>query len=124
MKRLVLLLILFCTFLVPVQAKAADIFGDACSSDHSKASAVCTSQSTADPVSGPNGLLLNVSRVVAIIAGATAVIVIIIGSIRYVTSSGDSNGVNSAKLTIIYALLGLVVIALAESIITFVVGKL
>jgi hypothetical protein len=49
---------------------------------------------------------------------------IIIGGLKYVTSNGDSNSISSAKNTIIYALIGIVVVAIAQSVVRFVLGKL
>ena len=57
------------------------------------------------------------------IVGVASVIMIIVGGFKYVTSSGDSNSVNSAKNTILYALVGLVVVALAQVIVRFVLNK-
>lgn len=58
---------------------------------------------------------------VYIVAGIAAVVVIIIGGIRYATSAGDSSGVQSAKNTIQYAVIGLVVILAAAAITDFVI---
>lgn len=60
---------------------------------------------------------------VYMIAGIVAVIVIIIGGIRYATSNGDSSGVQSAKNTILYAVIGLIVIIMAAAITTFVLNN-
>lgn len=57
------------------------------------------------------------------IVGVASVIMIMVGGFKYVTSSGDSNSVNSAKNTILYAVVGLVVIALAQVIVRFVLNK-
>ena len=56
-----------------------------------------------------------------IVAGFVAVIVIIIGGIRYATSAGDSSSVQSAKNTVQYAVIGLVVIIMAAAITDFVI---
>ncbi len=62
-------------------------------------------------------------NVFSLVVGVIAVIMIIIGGVKYITSSGDSNNVNSAKNTILYALIGLVVVALAQVIVRFVIHK-
>jgi hypothetical protein len=62
-------------------------------------------------------LLMNVY----IVAGIVAVIVIIVGGIRYTTSGGDASGVKAAKDTILYAVVGLVVIIMAAAITDFVI---
>lgn len=57
------------------------------------------------------------------IVGALAVIMIIYGGFRYITSGGDSSGVTNAKNTILYAIIGLIVAVLAYAIVHFVVGS-
>ena len=49
---------------------------------------------------------------------------IIIGGLRYITSNGDSGNVTNAKNTILYAIVGLVIVALAQLIVRFVVQRL
>lgn len=55
------------------------------------------------------------------IAGSLALLFIVIGSLRYIISRGDPQATAQAKNTIIYALVGLIVTALAYSIVGFVV---
>ncbi len=57
------------------------------------------------------------------LVGVIAVIMIIYGGLRYITSGGDSGKITNAKNTIIYALIGLVVVALAQFIVKFVLNK-
>ena len=57
------------------------------------------------------------------VIGAAAVIMIIFGGFKYITSGGDAAGVTSAKNTIMYAVIGLIVAALAFAIVNFVVGS-
>jgi uncharacterized membrane protein YjfL (UPF0719 family) len=57
------------------------------------------------------------------IIGAVSVIMIILGGLRYVLSNGDSSQVTSAKNTILYAVIGLVVALLAYAIVNFVVKQ-
>jgi uncharacterized membrane protein YjfL (UPF0719 family) len=58
------------------------------------------------------------------LAGAIAVIVIIFGGVRYVTSTGDASRVKQAKDTILYGIIGLVVSILAFAIVQFVIQNL
>jgi hypothetical protein len=55
--------------------------------------------------------------------GAIAVVMIVIGGIKYTTSNGDSSSITSAKNTILYSVIGLVVAILAYSIVNFVVAQ-
>lgn len=68
-------------------------------------------------------LLSTVLNILSWIIGIVAVFMIIIGGFKFITSSGDSSGVQSARNTIIYALVGLVVAALAQAIVNFVLNE-
>lgn len=57
------------------------------------------------------------------IVGIVSVIMIIVGGFRYITSGGAPDKVTGAKNTIIYAVIGLVIVALAQFIVNFVIGK-
>jgi hypothetical protein len=70
-----------------------------------------------------NSIITTVINIFSIIVGVVSVIMIILGGFRYITSGGDSSNVQSAKNTIIYALIGLVVVALAQFIVQFVLNK-
>jgi len=58
------------------------------------------------------------------VVGAIAIIMIIIGGMRYVLSSGNPAQVQEAKNTILYAIVGLVLALGAYAIVTFVTGRL
>lgn len=66
--------------------------------------------------------LKTVVNILLFVLGAIAVIMIIIGGIRYTTSNGDSGSIKSAKDTILYSVVGLVVAILAYAIVNFVLG--
>lgn len=68
------------------------------------------------------GTFRKVVNVLLFIIGAISVIMIIVGGLRYVISGGDSSAVNSAKNTILYAIVGLVVAFAAYAIVNFVIG--
>ena len=57
------------------------------------------------------------------VVGIIAVIMIIVGGLKYITSSGDSGNVTGAKNTILYAVVGLVVVALAQFVVRFVLER-
>jgi hypothetical protein len=59
----------------------------------------------------------------SLVVGVVAVIMIIVGGLKYVTSNGDSSSISSAKNTIIYAVVGLVIVVLAQAIVRFTVNK-
>lgn len=70
---------------------------------------------------GANGVFKTITNVLLYIIGAIAVIMLIVGGIRYVTSGGDAGAVTSAKNTILYAVVGIVVAILAYAVVNFVI---
>ena len=62
-------------------------------------------------------------NVLLFILGAIAVIMIIIGGIRYATSNGDASSTKAAKDTILYAVIGLIVAIIAYAIVAFVINQ-
>lgn len=91
--------------------------------DSIKSNPACTATND-NPVTGPGGIVTTISNLVAYFAGGIAVIMIIFGAFRIVKSSGDSGKITQARETIIYALIGLVVIILARLIVGLVISKL
>lgn len=67
--------------------------------------------------------LNNVLTVVFALAGAIAVAFIVWGGIKYTLSQGEAGEIKKAKDTIIYSLIGLVIVVVSYSIINFVIGK-
>ncbi|HVE80552.1 MAG TPA: hypothetical protein VNA68_00180 [Candidatus Dormibacteraeota bacterium] len=66
----------------------------------------------------------NINNALLFIAGAVAVVIIIIGGIGYVTSTGDPARITKAKNTILYAVMGLIVALLAYAVVGFVLTRL
>jgi hypothetical protein len=79
-----------------------------------------TDQQAADRI---NNIIRLVINIFSILVGVVAVIMIIIGGLKYITSGGDSSNVTGAKNTILYAVVGLVVVAMAQFIVRFVLTK-
>ena len=78
----------------------------------------------AEEITGQGGIFQIVANILLFIVGAVAVIMLIIGGLRYVTSNGDQNAVTGAKNTIMYAIIGIVVAFLAYAAVNFVVAQL
>lgn len=68
-------------------------------------------------------LIRLVINIFSLVVGVVAVIMIVIGGFRYITSGGSSDSITAAKNTIIYAIIGLVIVALAQFIVRFVLGR-
>lgn len=111
-----------CTIVVavPQVASAVNFFGDACKGSGAD-SAACSTDT--DDISGPDGIILRVAGLVALIAGVAAVIVIMVGAVMFVTADGDSGKLSNARKTIAYAVVGLIVIVLARTVVVFVINN-
>jgi len=70
------------------------------------------------------GIFTTIVNILLYIIGAIAVIMLIIGGIRYVTSGGNAASVTAAKNTILYAIIGIIVALLAYAIVNFVLTSL
>ncbi|MGH7193812.1 MAG: pilin [Candidatus Saccharimonadales bacterium] len=68
-------------------------------------------------------LAARITNVFSIIVGAASIIMIIYGGFRYVISGGESGRVGAAKNSLIYAIVGLVIVALAQLIVHFVLNQ-
>lgn len=65
-----------------------------------------------------------ITNTIIFIVGAIAVLMLIVGGLRYVISAGDREAVEGAKNTILYAVIGIVVAILAFAIVDFVLDRL
>ena len=86
--------------------------------DEQKAAAGCTENRTFGGVA--NGIINTVLAVL----GVVAVGAIILGGVQYATSAGDPAKIKTAKNTILYALMGLVIALLAFAIVNFVLTSI
>lgn len=77
------------------------------------------------PKVGANGAQFQqILSIVLATVSALAVLMIVIGGVRFITAQGNPQEVAKARSTIIYALVGLVVSIAAQLIVVFVLGKL
>jgi hypothetical protein len=113
--------------LVPASVSAAtttpDIYNNLCSGTNLDLTQSNTDCSSGASNSNLQSLLTKIINIFSVVVGIIAVIMIIVGGLRYITSGGDTGRVGAAKTTIIYALVGLVVVALAQLIVRFVLNQ-
>jgi uncharacterized membrane protein YuzA (DUF378 family) len=132
MRRILLSIAVIPTLLVPIifmtqTSHAVNInpaYGNNINSICDKVSGSAYCQDANNPTNriyGKDGVIVTTSYIIAGIAGVAAIIMIVIGGIRFMVSGGDPSSVASARNSIIFALVGLVVIAAAESIFLFVI---
>jgi cytochrome bd-type quinol oxidase subunit 2 len=109
---------------VPAVVSAdADIQSNLCGGASLKVDSNGDCSTTSDGTNKINTIVTTIINIFSLIVGIVSVIMIILGGFRYITSGGDSSNVQSAKNTIIYAIIGLVVVALAQFIVQFVLNK-
>ncbi len=112
--------------LIPAAAHAAS------ATDNNITNGLCTGANSAagqggsECAAGGNGnsdlksLAGKVVNLISLIVGIVAIIMIIYGGFRYITSGGDSGRVGNAKNTLIYAIIGLIIVALSQFIVHYV----
>lgn len=127
-KKLLLFLAITFAGLTPAAALAYDPLAGPC--QKVTTSPICnqdkqqqTVAGNQNPIAGPEGVLQIVANVMAMISGIVGVIMMIYAGIRYITSSGKPEQTKKSKDMIINVIIGLVVIALAWSFISFVIQK-
>jgi hypothetical protein len=107
-------------------ARAVDVLSGPCGSGGSGTPAVCkddSSGSSTNPIFGPSGILTIAIKLISLFIGVIAIIVIVISGLRFVFSNGDSNAAAGARTAIIYSVVGLIVAALAQVIVAFVLNN-
>ena len=100
-----------------------DPTGPGCTNANQATGPVCGAKSE-DPVSGSNGIINTTANIIAWVGGFIAVFMIIFSGFRFITAGGDSGKVASARNTIIYSSIGLIVIVVARIIVSFVIGNI
>lgn len=65
----------------------------------------------------------NILTIVFSVIGAIAVLMVVIGGMRYITAQGDPSQLSKAKQTIIYAIVGVLVSICAVAIVTYTLGN-
>jgi magnesium-transporting ATPase (P-type) len=79
--------------------------------------------STSDATERVNNLIKTIVNLLSAVVGIVAVIMIIFGGLRYITSGGNDSSVTGAKNTILYAIIGLIIVALAQVLVRFTLNK-
>lgn len=80
-------------------------------------------ESNADSANSLDSIIETIINILSVIIGVVSVIMIIIGGFKYIVSGGDASAVTGAKNTILYAIIGLVIVALAQVIVQFVLSS-
>jgi len=95
-----------------------------CATSAGQATEYCKEQLAAQ--NGPNPavhVIKLIINIVSFIAGAAAIISLIVSGLKMSLANGDANAVTSARNGILYSLIGIEVIVLAQAIVVFVLDK-
>jgi hypothetical protein len=133
-------LLSLCFMSIPSVASATTNLLGGVDCSQAGSSAVCKDNTQNNPLTGcppsgttgcGTGALGEITNIVAYVAGAAAVIIIIVSAIRLIASGSDSstnsrtdNDVEDARRSIGGAVIGLAVIVLGKVLITYVISKL
>lgn len=117
---------LLAPMMIPATVMAAPVSIDQnlCAGANLNVDGTCDQGSIDAAKSSVSDIMTNVINIFSLVVGVVSVIMIIVGGFKYVTSGGGSEKVTSAKSTIMYAVIGLVIVALAQIIVRFVLAKI
>lgn len=130
MKRLILMTLTLITFSFPAlalsgTATAADVF-QTCNGTASNTS-VCKDAGNQGGNNGNNNPIIDIIKaainVLSYIIGAAAIIGIVVSGIRMMMANGDSQAVASARSGLVYSLIGIAIVILAQALVAWVLSK-
>lgn len=137
-KRFILGLVIFFSFMlttIPVNALSPSINQNilatsASAPANASAQSACStlnaldsSQSCGNNTSNSvNSLIKTIVTILSLVVGILAVIMIIVSGFKFITSGGEAQKVASAKSGLLYALIGLLIVALAQVIVLLVLN--
>ncbi len=107
--------VLMSSWIAP-QAHAIDLFG----ADNCGTAEQCAIAKEKKLATGSNNIIWNVASNMLWLLGGVSTIMLIVGGVRFVFSSGDPSSAQAAKNTVLYAVVGLVVAIMAGAIVTLI----
>lgn len=108
----------------PTAVVANDFQSDACDGlKQVSGGNPCDASGSSSASNSLTKVIKGIVNLLSVVVGIVAIVMIIIAGFKYVTSGGDSNNVTSAKRTLIYAIVGLVVVVLSQFIVHFVLKQ-
>jgi hypothetical protein len=132
MKRMIVAVALAVGLLAPAVAfvnSPAPVYADAFSNSNAKSQACSgitgneASGNCSTPGKSIDDIIRTIINFLSALIGTIAVVMIVVGGFKYITSGGDSGKVAGAKSTLIYAVIGLVIVAMAQFIAQFVLKE-
>ena len=68
--------------------------------------------------------IINILNALLVLIAVAAIAFVIIGGLRYITAQGDEDAIAAAKNTVIFAILGIIVVLLAAVIVNFFLAQI
>ena len=102
-------------------ASAYNPFAGACKQAPNSSTCTEAQQSSGNPIPST---IHTVANLVALGAGIASVIILILAGLTLVTSQGNAEAAARARKRIIYTIVGLVIVAVAWSLVTFVIDRI
>lgn len=99
----------------PVAAQITQVGGEDCT-------ALGISCTGSEDTNSFMNTIVTIGNVFLTLVGVIAAVYLVLGGVRYIMSEGDSSQTEQAKKTIIYALIGLLVIGLSAAIVNFIIS--
>ena len=103
---------------------AVDVTSAACQGIEDSAACADSIDKGGNPLYGPNGVITVAIKGLSIVLAVAAVVVLMFAGLRYITSQGDSSKITQSRNAIIYAVIGMVIAALAQVIVNLVLNRL
>lgn len=117
-----LMIAFFMSSVLPVVANAGA--AGVCDISGASQSTYCQDQGKASTSNNPIiGIIKTAINIVSYMAGVAAVVAILISSIKFMTANGDQNSISSAKKTLVFAAVGIIIVLIAQSIVAFALKK-
>jgi len=131
MKRLQLILATTFGLIVlvpsPVMAQRVDPFKQVCDGRGRNSAACQDSQANQsqdnNAIFGPRGIITRIINVITIIVGIAAVVTIIMAGLKMITSGSNPQEVTRSREMILYAIVALVIAALAQAMVKFFLNR-
>jgi hypothetical protein len=125
-KKIYALLVVLSIFIIPVvalpqTAHATNVFQACKSVSGASGTDVCSASRSGNPFLKALKVAL---QLLVLVVGFVAVVMLIMNALKIIWAQGDPAGVKSGRDGVIGALVGLVVAALSQAIVTFVLNKL
>lgn len=99
-------------------ASPVQVFPSGCGANICKESAGKT-----NPIFGPSGVMTEVIHLLAIFVAVVSTITVIVAGIMMSTAAGDAAKVANARRALLYAAMGLLIAAVAQGIVAFVLNN-